>query len=156
MKIRFLLALVGLAISFALPIFAQQTDTVDPKTAQQIRALASKFDEEFNRNDAAAVAALYTDDAVFTTPNGTLNGRQAIEGLYRRLYFNVYHSKNDVHVVDEIIVAGNEVRVTGTWSDTFEEIDTIHANGTYSWVLVHEGDTWRIRASTFEITNERH
>jgi nuclear transport factor 2 (NTF2) superfamily protein len=45
----------------------------------QIRALASKYDAAFNRNDAAAVAALYTEDVVFKTPNGTFNGRQAIE-----------------------------------------------------------------------------
>jgi hypothetical protein len=31
MKIRLLLALVGLAIGFALPAFAQQKDTVDPQ-----------------------------------------------------------------------------------------------------------------------------
>jgi hypothetical protein len=36
MKIR-LLALVGLAISFALPTFAQQTNTPDPKLRDQIR-----------------------------------------------------------------------------------------------------------------------
>jgi ketosteroid isomerase-like protein len=67
MKIRLLLALVGLAISFALPIFAQQKDTVDPQIAQQIRVLAMKYDEAINMHDAAAVAALYTQDAVWTT-----------------------------------------------------------------------------------------
>jgi ketosteroid isomerase-like protein len=48
-----------------LPTFAQQKDTVDPKLAQQIRALAAKFDEAYNKNDAATVAAPYTDDAVY-------------------------------------------------------------------------------------------
>jgi hypothetical protein len=38
MKIRCLLALLGLAISFALPTPAQQTDTVDPQTIQQLAA----------------------------------------------------------------------------------------------------------------------
>ena len=63
MKIRFLVALVGLAVSFAFPTLAQQKDTVDPKIAQQIRALETKFDEAYNKNDAPAVAALYTEDA---------------------------------------------------------------------------------------------
>ena len=31
MKIRLVVALLGLAISFALPTFAQQTDTADPQ-----------------------------------------------------------------------------------------------------------------------------
>jgi hypothetical protein len=41
--------------------------------------------------------------------------------------------------VDEVVAVGNEVRSTGTWSNTFEEGATIHANGTFSWVLIHEG-----------------
>jgi hypothetical protein len=56
MKMRFALALVGLAIGLAVPTFAQQT--IDPKTEQQIRVLASNFDAACNRHDAAAVAAL--------------------------------------------------------------------------------------------------
>ena len=35
MKIRLLSVLVGFAISFALPIFAQQKDTLDLQTGQQ-------------------------------------------------------------------------------------------------------------------------
>src|SRR5467141_2031945 len=63
MKIRFLLALVGLAIGFAAPALAQLKDTVDPKTAQEIRALAMKYDAALNKQDPAAVAALYAEDA---------------------------------------------------------------------------------------------
>ena len=33
MKMRLVIALIGLAISFALPTFAQQKDTVDPAAA---------------------------------------------------------------------------------------------------------------------------
>jgi type II secretory pathway pseudopilin PulG len=54
MKIRLAIALIGLAIGFALPTFAKQKDTVNPQIEQQIRALAMKFDEAYNRNDAAA------------------------------------------------------------------------------------------------------
>jgi hypothetical protein len=41
MKIR-TVVLVGLAISLALPISAQQTDTVDPEIRQQIEAVLMK------------------------------------------------------------------------------------------------------------------
>jgi hypothetical protein len=41
MKIRLLLARVGLAIGFTLPTFAQQKDMPYPQIAQQIRVLAS-------------------------------------------------------------------------------------------------------------------
>jgi uncharacterized protein (TIGR02246 family) len=153
---RLVVALAGLAINLTAPVFAQQKDTVDPQIAEQVRELAAKYDEAFNKNDAAAVTALYTEDAVFETPNGTFNGRDAIEGLYRKLYFEGDHAKNDVTVVDEVVGVGNEVRVTGTWSDTFEQGATIHADGIYSWVLIHEGDSWKISKSRFEITNEKH
>jgi hypothetical protein len=62
MIIRLVVALVGLAIVFTAPAFAQQT--VDPKIELQIRALAAKYDDAINRHDAAAVAALYTQDEV--------------------------------------------------------------------------------------------
>jgi ketosteroid isomerase-like protein len=39
--------------------------------AQQIGALAAKFDEVFNRNDAGGVAAFCTEDAVRETAQGT-------------------------------------------------------------------------------------
>jgi ketosteroid isomerase-like protein len=98
------------------------------------------------------IAGLYAENAVFNAPEGTFHGRQAIEILYTKQYFGEAHSKNVVTLVNEAIAAGNEVRATGTWSDTFEQppAGTIHAEGTYSWVLVHQGNTWRIRESTYE------
>jgi len=157
MKIRLLLTFVELALGFVSPSFAEQEDKVDPQIAVQIRALASKYDAAFNRNDAAAVAALYTEDVVFKTPNGTFNGRQAIEQLFAKHYFEESHSRNAVTTVEEAIADGNEVRATGRWSDTFVDASsgTLNADGTFSWVLVHEGDTWRIRESSFDITNLR-
>jgi nuclear transport factor 2 (NTF2) superfamily protein len=84
MKIRFVVAIAGLAINFAPPAFAQQNDTIDPETAQQVRALASNYEAAFNRQDAATVAGLYAEDAVFNTPEGRFQGRQAIEELYAK------------------------------------------------------------------------
>ena len=60
MRIRFLFTLAELAIGFAVPAFAQQTNTPDPQLRQQLLALAKKFDDAYNNNDAAALAALYT------------------------------------------------------------------------------------------------
>ncbi len=76
MKMRLLGALVALAISFALPTFGQQKETVDPKILEQLDALLKKFDEAFNNNDAAAVAALFTEDAIWVVDTGPLYGRQ--------------------------------------------------------------------------------
>ena len=67
---RLVVALVGLAIGFAVPAFAQQKDTVDPQIIEQLNALTEKFIEAVDNNDVAAVAALFTEDAVFVTDTG--------------------------------------------------------------------------------------
>ena len=78
MKTRAVVILVGLAISFAWPIFAQEKEDIKPfpftpipagpQLVQQIEAINQKFDEAFNKHDAAAVGALYTSNAAQTTP----------------------------------------------------------------------------------------
>jgi hypothetical protein len=42
MKIRFVAALLGLANSFALPTFAQQTNTPDPQLRQRLITVIQK------------------------------------------------------------------------------------------------------------------
>ncbi len=63
MNIR-LLALLGLVIGFASPTFAQQKETADQEIRQVADSLARQLDEAWNKNDAAAAAALYTEDGV--------------------------------------------------------------------------------------------
>ena len=75
MKIRSLLTLVGFAISFAAPTSAQQTNTPDPQLRQRYIAIVKKYDDALNKNDAAAVAALFTEDGVFMTDKGPVIGR---------------------------------------------------------------------------------
>jgi hypothetical protein len=64
MNIRLVAALIGLAISFAFPIYAQEQSAVDPETRQEIDVVSMQYGEALNKHDAAAVAALYTQDAV--------------------------------------------------------------------------------------------
>jgi hypothetical protein len=92
-------ALVGLAISFAVPAFAQQTNTPDPQTTQKTLAIAKAYDEGESNNDAAAIAALFTEDGTFVTDRGPVNGRQAIEKWYTDLYKG-WHPKNHVTKFD--------------------------------------------------------
>jgi len=45
--------------------FVQQKDAVaDPQITQKILAIGKVYDEGENNNDAAAIAALFTEDAV--------------------------------------------------------------------------------------------
>ena len=85
MKTRFV-PLVGLAISFALPTYAQQKEVADPQPTQNIAAILKAFSEAHMNNDAAAIAALFTRDAVFVTPEGPITGRQALQKWHTDLY----------------------------------------------------------------------
>src|SRR5215469_15521704 len=94
MKIRSVIVLAGLAISFALPTFAQQTDTADPQQRQALLALAKKFEEAWNNNDAETLSALFTKDAVLIEESGPVYGREAIKKHYADLFQNVHFSNN--------------------------------------------------------------
>src|ERR1700730_9861552 len=109
MKMRLLGALVGLAISFALPTFGQQKEKVDPKVIEQLNAISKKFDEAVNNNDAAAVAALFTEDAIFVTDTiGPIYGRQAVEKQFAE-WFKGWHHSNHMSKPDP-----NSARIVGT------------------------------------------
>ena len=155
MKTHLVLAPVGLAIGFALPTFAQQKDTVDPKIAQQIRVLASNFGAACNRNDAAAVAALYSQDGFVVLPwGGGFHGRQAIEKGFAGV-FQSWHPSSQISKLDRLKAAGNEVRSSGRWSVTYQPQGggTIKGDGHRTWVFVREGDTWKIRRDTYDLSN---
>jgi uncharacterized protein (TIGR02246 family) len=148
MKIYLLLALLASAISLTVPALAQQT--VDPQIAQQIREVVTKWDDAFNRSAPGALAALYTDDAVKVTVHGTFHGREAIAKDFAEHDFGRYQSKNYVRKGDRIIAGGNDVRVTGKWKCAFHDTDgkDKHIDGHYSWILVREGNSWKIRKAT--------
>jgi ketosteroid isomerase-like protein len=158
MKIRFLLALVGLAISFALPTLAQQTNTPDPQLRRMIDALAKKYAEAVNNNDAAALAAFYTEDGIFVTSEGPKYGREAIEkfyaDLFRQFHFSNYSSKADQYSPHLIGTAGNETLEIGEWGCTVEGHggSPVQLKGYYSSIYIRSGDDWKISMVTSNMT----
>jgi uncharacterized protein (TIGR02246 family) len=155
MKIRYLLALVGLAISFALPSFAQQKDAItDPQIIEQLHAIGKKTDEAMLKGDIAARVALFTEDAVFVTPGGPLYGRQAIEQYYKDLFKKVRFLStattypNSPH---QIGTDGNAVWENGEWSSTLMiqgQSGPVQLKGYWASIRVRDGDTWKIRLTT--------
>ena len=76
----FLLA-VALLLSAAVPAAAADADAALKHAVQQANA---EWAEAMKTGDAAVIAAPYTDDAVFVLTDGkTLQGRAAIEAMYR-------------------------------------------------------------------------
>jgi len=64
------------AILLAVPALAQDKAT--------IQSLSDQFAKAFNTGDAAAVAALYTEDAIILPPGGEMmKGRSAIQAFWK-------------------------------------------------------------------------
>ncbi len=80
---RLLFIIAGSIIGLALPVVAQEKKTVDPEVRQQIEAAHMKFDEAYNRSDAAGCTANYTQDTIevwsWETAGGVAISQQAIE-----------------------------------------------------------------------------
>src|ERR1700761_3229668 len=96
-------------------------DTTDSQTAKQIRALFTKFDEAFNRSDAAAIAAAFTEDAVQVAPEGVFSGQQSIEKRYAEFVFQQWHCSNHVGKIRQVIAVGDEVCSVGEWSSNAQD-----------------------------------
>jgi uncharacterized protein (TIGR02246 family) len=158
MKTGLLGALAGLAISFALPTYAQQKDVADPQTTQKILALIEALNLAQNNNDAAAVAAFFTRDGVFVTLEGPIIGRQAIQKWLTDVY-QWWHPKNSIHKVDGNVVhsigtAGNELWATGEWSETGQGKtgEPIPIKGHWFFIFVREADDWKVRVTGGNVT----
>jgi uncharacterized protein (TIGR02246 family) len=155
MKIRLLIPLAGLAISFALPTFAQQTNTPDPQIRQQLDAFVKGEDEAYNNNDAAAIAATFTKDAVQVTPEGPIYGREAIEKYFADLLQKIHFSNHVTKVdPDSPHAIGNEMWATAEWSLTIQSQNgpPIQLHGYWGAVKAREGDTWKTRMGCYNIT----
>jgi uncharacterized protein (TIGR02246 family) len=165
-----LLILGGLAVTFVLPIFAQQKDTADPRIAQQrdlvgdpktvdeFGVLATEQSEAFTNKDAAAVAALFTEDGVLVAPDGTFLGRQAIEKRYEDTFqqwpLTLFNDPRDCHLK----AIDNAVWSFGQWSGTFQgQSGPEFVHGYFSAIYVREADAWKIRMLTLtERTRPTH
>jgi ketosteroid isomerase-like protein len=122
---------------------------------QELLALAKKFEEAWDHNDAAALAALFTKDAVLVNDSGAVNGRKAIEKSYADMFQKTRFTKHMVkleqyspHIIG---TAGNEAWMTGEWSLTFQ----VQNGAPMQWqghcldFCVREGDGWKWRVNTW-------
>ena len=142
---RLLLALTGLAVGFAVPTLAQPNEAApSEQDRQQIEALASRYAEAANRHDAAAIAALFTEEGVFVTPEGIVSGRPAIEKLYRDTFSAAAVSDTAIKTT-ELHAVGDLVWAVGQWRNNTQQ-------GHWGAVDERRGGAWQIRMLTYNVT----
>ena len=160
MKKRLVVSLVGLAISFALPTYAQQKDLADPQTVQKFQALGKVASEAHNNLDAAAFAAIYARDAVFLTPDRPIIGRQAIQKWFTDFFQkSPQHPQNSMGKIDGnalhvIGTDGNTMWATGEYSETVQgkNGEPIPVHSYNFWIYVREGGDWKILVDAWGLT----
>jgi len=145
MKIHLLLAVAGLAISVALPTFAQEQNTVDPEVRQQIEAVSMKYDEAYSKGDAAAIVARYTQDAVEGwgwASGGIASGQQAIHERYKiRFAATASAPETLARKLVQVYAIGNDICAISEFSHVYRQ----GSKGYSVTIYVREGDDWKIR-----------
>jgi uncharacterized protein (TIGR02246 family) len=134
------------AIGLITSASAQQ---IDQKTRQQIARIAAAYVENWNKHNAAGVAAHYAKDGVLVTGTGAVrSGPQEIEQAYQSA-IKTFPQHNG-QTIEQISPLGNdadirigEFHLSGQGKNGPTKLD-----GRYIAVDVREGGTWKIRLLT--------
>jgi ketosteroid isomerase-like protein len=139
MKIRKAVSLVGLVIGFVLPGLAQEQKTVDPEVRQEIDAATKKREDAFNKHDAAALSALYTEDAIDVWPSygGATVGLPAIVKRYET--FLASNPRPHSFEVTQVYAMANKICAVVDYTDHHS------SKGQALVVYVLEPDGWKVR-----------
>jgi uncharacterized protein (TIGR02246 family) len=133
---------------------SEQKGTADPQTAQEIRAVTVKHAEIYNKHDATAYAAFFTEDAIQVTPEGMIYGRQAIEKKYADV-FQQWHPTNYIVKVDQVNAIGNEAWKIGEWSCTLQTKDgPFPIKGYFASIFVRVDGAWKERLTCYNMAAE--
>src|SRR4051794_14890066 len=126
------------------PSSAQQNFSAsDEKIYQDVQR---QFTEAYNRQDAGAMAALFTENGVRITPNGVFQGRDAI---LRDMQNTLKMGLHDYTVQRTVSRSeGNLVFHAGEWQ---AKLGDRQFHGYYSALLVREGDQAKILAQTVNV-----
>jgi uncharacterized protein (TIGR02246 family) len=137
------------AIGLAMPAAAQHVSDQDARQAGE--SVVQAHNKASQAKDAAGVAALYSEDATDITPDGPIFGRAAIQKKYAEDFksFTAEPAK-----LDRVIMIGDTARLRiGSWSGVYQSPNgPMHVKGYWTTTDVRDGDTWKIRMETENLT----
>jgi uncharacterized protein (TIGR02246 family) len=124
-----------------------RAEAIDPATSP-FAAAGKQYIEAYNRKDAAAVAALFADDAVRVTAGGIIQGREAIQksteaGLEaggHDLRLRYHHAQIDGNTGWSVAEVDFGVRGKDG------SVSPVHAFATSVWV--RDGAAWKIKTQS--------
>ena len=117
--------------------------SVDPGVRKAVEGISAAYKEHFNKQDAVALAGLFTEDGVLIaqSPEGLVNsGTQAIVQRYKSL-FKIGFTQADTKV-DQVAQLGDNVAIA--WGE-YEFIGPRKIVGTWSGTYERDASTWKCR-----------
>jgi uncharacterized protein (TIGR02246 family) len=146
MRSRWIIAVI-LGIVPAASGSAQQSHL---DTRRQIEQLAATFSERYNKQDAGAIARMFTKDAVRVTSGVSAPsvGPQAIEDTFKTQFESGFRHID--LVIDQVSPFETDAAITvGTYQITGRgQGGLLKVDGRWTEVEVREGGVWKIRLST--------
>ncbi|MCH7819093.1 MAG: nuclear transport factor 2 family protein [Candidatus Marinimicrobia bacterium] len=142
------------ALMLAIPILVSCTTAPPPDTTaedtQAINAVIKQFADAFNQGDAAAVAALHTEEAKRLPPNSPLIvGREGIQAWMQASH-DAGLGDLQLTVID-LHVNGDMAHVVGKYTLTIqpEEGEAISDNGKFVDLWKRVNGSWKIDVNIF-------
>jgi uncharacterized protein (TIGR02246 family) len=151
MKLRAcILSVFILTTAVAFGAAAQQTSNQEVWQAGD--AVVQAHNKAMQARDAAGVAALYSEDVIFVTPDGPIYGRAAVEKMCAGI-FKVLVTMEPAKL-DKAIMVGDALRVrTGSYSAVIQSPNgPMPVKGYWSTTDVRDGNSWKIRMETDNVT----
>ena len=143
-----------LVLTLAVPFLVSCTTAPPPDTTaedlQAINAISKQWVDAFNRGDAAAVAALYTEEAKRLPPNSPMIiGMESIQA-YIQTALDAGAGDLQVTLI-ELHVNGDMAYEVGEYTLTIqpEEGEAISDNGKYVEIWKRVNGSWKIKADIF-------
>jgi len=116
---------------------------------QAIESLNKQWKDAFNMGDAAAIAALYTEEARLLPPNSPiLVGKEAIQNFYQS---SINDCDCDLQLTTlEVVVARDLAYEIGEYASIQpEEGEAIRDQGKYVYIWKRENGRWKIDVDIF-------
>jgi uncharacterized protein (TIGR02246 family) len=148
------LAIAGTAIMWVAPALAEVKigPCTGPQDAcQELSKVPQSFAATFNNKDTAAIAALFTQDAIRVTEGPILFGRNEIERNFDDA-FKAGFSNLNINVVARQVI-GDVAWGVGDWDamgpGPNNKTQLVH--GHWANVYVRDGGGWKIRTDTYNV-----
>jgi ketosteroid isomerase-like protein len=145
---------VGLLITSPLTGWATSASAQQnvPHTDQQAaREVHMQFTTAFNRRDAVGLAALFAEDGIRVTPQGIIQGRDAIQKDADKRFQSRFH---DLAITPLIVRAlGNSIWEAGEWT---MKIGDQPVRGYFAMTLIGEANTFKFEMKFSTLCHQLH